>query len=290
MGIKKNRGLGKGLEAIFMENSLQEDNQRTELKISEVEPNKAQARKDFDDEALAELAESISAHGVLQPILVRPIPTGGYQIVAGERRWRASRIAGKTTIPAVIKDINDKLCAQISLIENLQRENLNPVEEAYGFKELIDEYDITQKEIGNLVFKSRVYVTNVLRLLNLPQAVLNMLSNSEITSGHARALLALENPDNIINAAKLVKEKKLSVRETEALVKKLLNSKEKSVKTNKKETVKNNFYSEVELALRDVLGRKINIRNKTKNSGVIEIEFYNEEDLKNITAYFNKKY
>lgn len=288
MGIKKNRGLGKGLEAIFMENSMQEDNERTELKISEVEPNKAQARKEFNEDALAELAESISEHGVLQPILVRPMPTGGYQIVAGERRWRASRIAGKTTIPAVIKDINDKLCAQISLIENLQRENLNPVEEAYGFKELIDEYNITQKEIGNLVFKSRVYVTNVLRLLNLPKEVLNMLSNLEITSGHARALLALENPDNIINAAKLIKEKKLSVRETEALVKKLLNSKNKSEEPSKKSTTRSNFYSEVELALRDVLGRKINIKNKTKNSGVIEIEFYNEEDLKNIAEYFNR--
>ena len=288
MGIKKNRGLGKGLEAIFMENSMQEDNERTELKISEVEPNKAQARKEFNEDALAELAESISEHGVLQPILVRPMPTGGYQIVAGERRWRASRIAGKTTIPAVIKDINDKLCAQISLIENLQRENLNPVEEAYGFKELIDEYNITQKEIGNLVFKSRVYVTNVLRLLNLPKEVLNMLSNLEITSGHARALLALENPDNIINAAKLIKEKKLSVRETEALVKKLLNSKNKSEEPSKKPTTRSNFYSEVELALRDVLGRKINIKNKTKNSGVIEIEFYNEEDLKNIAEYFNR--
>lgn len=288
MGIKKNRGLGKGLEAIFMENSMQEDNERTELKISEVEPNKAQARKEFNEDALAELAESISEHGVLQPILVRPMPTGGYQIVAGERRWRASRIAGKTTIPAVIKDINDKLCAQISLIENLQRENLNPVEEAYGFKELIDEYNITQKEIGNLVFKSRVYVTNVLRLLNLPKEVLNMLSNLEITSGHARALLALENPDNIINAAKLIKEKKLSVRETETLVKKLLNSKNKSEEPSKKSTTRSNFYSEVELALRDVLGRKINIKNKTKNSGVIEIEFYNEEDLKNIAEYFNR--
>lgn len=288
MGIKKNRGLGKGLEAIFMENSLQEDNKRTELKISEVEPNKAQARKEFDDDALAELAQSISAHGVLQPILVRPIPTGGYQIVAGERRWRASRIAGKTTIPAVIKDINDEQCAQISLIENLQRENLNPLEEAYGFKELIDEYNVTQKEIGSLVFKSRVYVTNVLRLLNLPKQVQDMLSNSEITSGHARALLGLENPDNIINAAKLIKEKNLSVRETEALVKKLLSSKDKNSKPKKQAISRNNFYNEVELALRDVLGRKINIKNRTKNSGVIEIEFYNEEDLKNITEYFNK--
>ncbi len=286
MANKKPKGLGKGLEAIFLENTTNiDDRERQELKISEVEPNRAQARKEFDEEMLSELAESIAAHGVIQPILVRPMPNGTYQIVAGERRWRASRMAGKSTIPAVVRDMEDKECAEISLIENLQRENLNPVEEAKGYRSLMDEYEFTQDQVAKVVFKSRPYITNSLRLLNLPDKVLKMLNDSEITSGHARALLPLEDEQKIYEVAKNIKENKLSVRETENLVKKLLNGKKTKIVKNNSRSV---FFDEVEIALRDTLGRKINVRNKNKKSGILEIEFYDEEDLKNIARYFNK--
>ncbi len=288
MSKKNQRGLGKGLEALFVENTTHlsdNENERIELKISEIEPNRAQARKNFDEEMLSELADSISAHGVLQPILVRPMPNGSYQIVAGERRWRASRMAGKSTIPAVIKEMDDRECSELSLIENLQREDLNPVEEAKGYKDLMDEYDFTQEQVAKVVFKSRPYVANSMRLLNLPEKVLQILADNEITVGHARALLPLEDEHKICETADIIKSQNLSVREAEQLVKKLLDgAKNKSVKTKSR----NVFYDEVEIALRDTLGRKIKVKNKNQKSGILEIEFYDEEDLKNIAEYFNK--
>ncbi len=286
MASKKPKGLGKGLEAIFLENVTKvEEQERQELKISEVEPNRAQARKEFDEDMLLELAESIAAHGVIQPILVRPMPNGAYQIVAGERRWRASRMAGKNTIPAVVKDMEDKECAEISLIENLQRADLNPVEEAKGYKALMDEYDFTQEQVAKVVFKSRPYITNSLRLLNLPEKLLQMLSDLDITVGHARALLPLEDKEKMYEIAQKIKENKLSVRDVENIVKKLLEGKKPRLPKSKNRSV---FFDEVEIALRDTLGRKIHVKNKNKKSGVLEIEFYDEEDLRNIAEYFNK--
>ena len=272
--IKKG-GLGKGLDAIFMENESEDKNSTVTLKISEIEPNKDQPRTEFDDKALSELAESIALHGVLQPLLVRPLMYGGYQIVAGERRYRASRMAGLTEVPVVIRELDDRETMELALIENLQRENLTPVEEAKGYKTLMDTYGFTQEEVSSSVGKSRSAVANSLRLLNLPEEVMEMLTDGKLTSGHGRALLALDDPEQIISIAKEIVEKDISVRQTESLVKKLKSEKEKPpVKREKK----SNFFKEVELALNENLGRKISVSQKGEG-GIMTIEFYSQEDL-----------
>ena len=194
MSIKKG-GLGKGLDAIFIENDT-ENKSSVMLKISEIEPSKNQPRTEFDEEALTDLADSIAQHGVLQPLLVRPIAgEDGYQIVAGERRWRASRMAGLTEVPAIIRELSDSEVMEIALIENLQRENLSPIEEALGYKSLIESYSFTQEEVAKTVGKSRAAVANAIRLLSLPQSILNLLSEGSLTAGHARALLSLKSQD-----------------------------------------------------------------------------------------------
>ncbi len=279
----KKSGLGRGLGSLLADNSLEETSgaQSVRLNLMDIEPNKDQARKIFDEAALSELADSIAQHGVLQPLLVRPMIGGGYQLVAGERRWRASRIAGLTQVPVIIKELSDTEAAVISLIENLQREDLNPVEEALGFASLIKDFDLTQEEAAEKVGKSRPAVANALRLLKLPEAVLNMVRENKLSAGHARALAALSDEKLIISTAELIISKGLSVRETEKLVKSL--TKEKNEK--KKISSRNTFFDEVELSLNNSLGRKAKVITKNgKESGTLEIAFYDKDDLARIAS------
>ncbi len=274
----KKGGLGRGLDSLLSDNSLEETSaaQPVILNLMEIEPNKDQARKHFDDDALSELADSIAQHGVLQPLLVRPIIGGGYQLVAGERRWRASRIAGLTQVPAIIKELSDSDAAVISLIENLQREDLNPVEEAFGFASLIKDFNLTQEEAAQRVGKSRPAVANALRLLKLPESVLDLVRENKLSAGHAKALASLSDENLIISTAQTVISKGLSVRETEKLVKSLTAEK----KEKKKVATRNTFFDEVELSLNNSLGRKARVITKNgKESGTLEIAFFDKDDL-----------
>lgn len=277
MAVRKG-GLGKGLDAIFMENATENSNSTITLKISEIEPNRNQPRRDFNDESLTELADSIVQHGVLQPLLVRPLTDGGYQIVAGERRWRACRMAGISEVPVIIRELSDSEMTELALIENLQREDLSPVEEALGYQTLMEHYHFTQEEVSKSVGKSRPAVTNALRLLNLPAEVLAMVSSGELSAGHARTLLAFPNEEAMIVAAKLVIKQGISVRELEKMAKKAV-QKETCKPAGVSFQKRNPFFEEVELSLNEHLGRKVKVSNKTKSKGILEIEFYSEEDL-----------
>lgn len=279
MSVKKG-GLGRGLDAIFMDNESEDRNSTVKLKLSDIEPNRNQPRKEFNEEALAELADSISQHGVLQPLLVRPLPDGGYQIVAGERRWRACRMAGVSEVPAVIRELTESQVMELALIENLQREDLSVIEEAEGYKLLIETYNFTQDEISKSVGKSRPSITNALRILNLPPNILDLLKEGKITAGHARALLSFSNEEEMQRAAKLIVENGLSVREVENIVKRSNKSKRKKRDLGKR----NSFFDEVELALNEHLGRKVKVKNTAKERGSITIEFYNKEDLAQIAS------
>ncbi|MGN0509526.1 MAG: ParB/RepB/Spo0J family partition protein [Ruminococcus sp.] len=272
---KKLGGLGKGLNAIFIENDSEDNNGSVTLKISEIEPNRSQPRKEFDEKALSELAESISKHGLLQPLLVRPLPLGGYQIVAGERRFRACRMAGITEVPVIIKELGDTETMELALIENLQREDLTPIEEALGYQVLIDEHGFSQEEVAQSVGKSRPAIANSLRLLKLPQSILDLVSDGKISAGHARALLTLEDEKLMKELAEEIIKKDLSVRQVEKICK-------QKPKPEKEETPekKPSFYSMVELALNESLGRKIKVsKNKGKQGGILQIEFYSDEEL-----------
>lgn len=285
MALKKG-GLGKGLDLIFMENDTEDRNNTVTLKISEIEPNRTQPRKDFNEEALAELADSIAQHGVLQPLLVRPIATGGYQIVAGERRWRAARMAGVSEVPVVVRELTDGEVMEIALIENLQREDLSAVEEALGYQTLMDTYNLTQEEVSKTVGKSRPTITNALRLLNLPSNILDMVSEGVLSSGHARTLLAFKSFDDMQEAAKLVIEEGMSVRGLERLVKKC-NERLEEKKNQKTPKKRNAFFDEVELALNEHLGRKVRVQCNSKQKGILQIEFYNKDDLQQLVKYFD---
>ena len=273
----KQSGLGKGLSAIFIENDIENKN-TTYLKISDIEPNRNQPRRDFDADALAELAESIAQHGILQPLLVRPIDSLAYQIVAGERRWRASRMAGLKEVPVIIKELTDEEVMEVALIENLQREDLTPIEEARGYKSLMDNYSLTHEQVSKAVGKSRSVITNALRLLTLPEEVVEYISSGKITAGHARALLSLKSEEYILKIAKMIIEKELSVREVEKLCKNLNEADALKPKSNYKMR-KNPFYCEVEVSLKEFLGRKVSVVSKNKNRGILQIEFYNDDDL-----------
>ena len=280
---KKIGGLGKGLSAIFSENDTEDNSEVVTIKISQIEPNRSQPRRSFDEEALQELSESIKAHGVLQPILVRPQIYGGYQIVAGERRYRASRIAGLTEIPAIIRELSDSETMQIALIENLQRQDLSVLEEAKGYRSLIDDYGFSQEDVARTVGKSRSAVANTLRLLGLPEDVTPMLDSGRLSAGHARALLAIEDESAVKHTADKIVKEGLSVRETEALVKKLnsaaLSGGTKPART-KKAASKPALYTEVELSLSEHLGTKVSVSdNKGKGVGELTIEFYNPAEL-----------
>lgn len=277
MAAKKG-GLGRGLDALFADNSIEEiaSTSAVKLKIMDIEPNRDQPRKIFDEDALAELADSIAKHGVIQPLLVRPMPDGSYQLVAGERRWRASRMAGLTEVPVVIKELSDDEAMALALIENLQREDLNAIEEAQGIKALMDTLSLTQDEAAESVGKSRPAVANALRLLKLPDSVIALVSDGKLSPGHARALLGFKDEQDIIETADLIIEKGLTVRDVEKLVKK----RNKEPKAEKPAARRASYYDEVELALTDFLGRKVKVGTKPgKESGVLEIDFFDKDDL-----------
>ncbi len=278
MAPKKKAGLGKGLDALFIDNSTEENGDKL-VNINDIEPKRDQPRKYFDEEALKELADSIAMHGVIQPLLVRPLSDGGYQLIAGERRWRASRMAGLSQVPVVVKEMNDEEAMELALIENLQREDLNPIEEAEGFKLLMDTYSLTQEQAAEKVGKSRPAVANALRLLSLPGAVLDMVKQGIISSGHARTLIPLTDEKLIIKLAEEISQKELSVRETERIVKTLLKPKSEIVK---KKSKRDPYYDECEIAIREELGRKAKINVSRGNKGSIEIEFFSKEDLQSI--------
>ena len=282
----KKGGLGKGLDLIFMENETEDSGGAVSLKIHDIEPNRSQPRHDFNEESLHELADSIAQHGVLQPLLVRPIADGGYQLVAGERRWRASRMAGLTEVPVIIREMSDSEMMQISMIENLQRENLTPVEEAMGYKVLAEEYGLTQDEISKSVGKSRPVIANAMRLLKLPEPVLEMLRTGEISSGHARALLAFEDKELLLKTAQMIQKNDLTVRDVEKFAKK---ANEEKKEPSQPVHSRNSFYDEVEIALKEHLSRKVKVKNsKDGASGTLEIEFYSEEDLAELAKLFDQ--
>lgn len=273
MAVKKG-GLGRGLESLFNENAVDNDGIVT-VKLNDIEPNKAQPRKDFDEEALSELSDSISKHGLLQPIIVRPISNGNYQIIAGERRWRACRMAELDEVPVIIKELDDRQYMEVALIENLQREDLNSVEEALGYRTLMQSYGLTQEQVSESVGKSRSTVANALRLLNLKDAELEALRIGSITAGHARALLSCEN-EELRNRMLLVATNGASVRELEKMS---ATAKKNSVAKAKNEMPKKSFYSEVELSLKAETHRKVKITPTGNGKGTLMIEFYSDDEL-----------
>lgn len=270
---EKKRGLGRGLESLFDENAIDNGGAVT-LRLNDIEPNRDQPRKDFDEAALNELAASIEKHGLLQPIIVRPLASGNYQIIAGERRWRACRIAELSEVPVIIKELDDRQYMEVALIENLQREDLNAVEEALGYKTLIDTYKLTQEQISETVGKSRSAVANALRLLNLTEKELEALKTGKITAGHARALLATED-EALRDRMLLLAMQGVSVRALEGMAK----STKSAAKPKKAKAPKNSFYSEVELSLRSEMHRKVTVTPTTDGKGTITIEFYSDEEL-----------
>ncbi len=268
-------GLGSGLDSLFSDNTTEVQVKKT-LRITEIEPNREQPRKNFSDEAITALAESIRDHGMLQPILVRPMEDGSYRIVAGERRWRAARMLGLDEVPVNIKEMTDTEAAQLALIENLQRENLNPVEEAMGFKELIEKYGMTQDAVAKTIGRSRSSVSNSMRILALPDRILNMVEDGELSLGHAKALLSFENEDLMIATAVKAANGGLTVRQVErAAQKSLENEDEQSEKSNRRI---DNYFVEVELSLKVALGRKVKV-DYGKNKGALTLEFYDKDDL-----------
>ncbi len=279
------KGLGRGIESLFNENSLEEINTSSseKVKLVDIVPNKDQPRKKFNEAALSELADSILQHGVIQPLLVRPLSGGTYQLVAGERRWRASRMAGLKEVPVVIKDLSDEEASVIAMIENLQREDLNAIEEADGIKYLMTKYGLTQEDVSERVGKSRSAVANSLRLLKLPESISEYVRDNVISAGHAKALLPLEDEEKMIQLCNIIIRDNLSVRETEKIVRDMTTEKKQ-----KKKKSRDKFFDEVELSLNDTLKRKIKINNTAKNKGTITIEFFDKEDLKNFVKYFDE--
>ena len=271
-------GLGKGLEALFVDNETEEITPST-LKLTEIEPNREQPRKDFDEKALSELADSIREHGVLQPLLVRPLKDGRYQLSAGERRWRASRMAGLTEVPVIVRDLDDQAAMELALIENLQRTDLNIMEEAAGYRELMERYGMTQEVVAKRVGKSRPAVANALRMLALPEATAKLVREGKLTAGHARALLGLPDPAEIDPLAERVLAEGLSVRETERLVADRKVSPEKKPQPAVKNWGEDSRLKQTVLYLSEYFGRKAQIKAKKDGTGRIVIDFYSKEDL-----------
>ena len=268
-------GLGRGLDALFAQNTLEDGLTTVTLPLDEIIPNKEQPRKQFDEEALADLSASIAQHGVLQPLLVRPMPDGSYQLVAGERRWRASRMAGLTEVPVVVRDMDEQESAELALIENLQREDLNPMEEAIGYRTLMEAYGMTQEQTAQVVNKSRPAVTNALRLLQLPEVVTEMVASGKLAAGHARTVLSFEGEEAQIAAANAAVERGLSVRELEKMAK-ASKTKPRQPKEPKKH---DSFYDEVAIALKETLGRQVKV-NVSGKGGTLQVEFFDAEDLR----------
>ena len=279
---KRTNRLGRGLSALIPDISTEIDKKDIiTIDLKNIYPNQDQPRRVFDEEKIKILSESIKNYGVLQPIVLKPDDKGKYMIIAGERRYRASKLARKSDIPAVIKDIPMKDIMEIALIENLQREELNPIEEALAYRSLIKNYEVTQEEISEAVGKSRPHITNTLRLLNLPQKIMDMIDEGQITAGHGKALLRVNDENLQLELANKVIAEELSVRATEALAKKICEDNIKEVPKKSKE--KDVFIVDVEEKLRNIFGTKVNI-SKGKKKGKIEIEYYNEDDLNNIVS------
>ena len=274
-----NKGLGKGLGALLGESAMQPSAQQSPLllPLQKIEPNRLQPRKSFNEEELSSLADSIRKHGVIQPLTVRLLDTGYYQIIAGERRWRAARMAGLREVPVVIIEADDKKAMELALIENLQRADLTPIEEARGYQQLIGEYGLTQEQVADRVSKSRPAVANAMRLLSLPDELLSMVESGKLTAGHARALLSIKDERQQLAVAQKVVNLQLSVRQTEAMCKKLL----KAVKAPEPKPVEVDYLAECEKTLTRCLGRGVKIVSG-KRKGKIELEYYGQEDLQRL--------
>ena len=287
--MAKSRGLGKGLDALFADQTAvsTEESGITTVRLSEIEPNLSQPRKEFDEEALNELADSIAAHGVLQPLLVRPTKNGMYQIVAGERRWRAARMAGLSEVPALIRELSDEETDQVALIENLQREDLNAVETAEGYRRLMDKYGMTQEQLSEAVGKSRPAVANTLRILNLPKEILPLVSSGKLSAGHAKAILSAPE-EKREELAKIIVSGELSVREAEKMAQKIGKEPKETQKKKKDSFPKDNFYREMQVAMTTELGRPFKITENEKG-GTIELPFYSKEELADFCERILKK-
>ena len=286
MAVKKG-GLGRGLESLFEDAARDVGGPVSTLPLREIEPDKDQPRKDFDEQALSELADSIARHGLLQPIAVRAAAGGAYKIIAGERRWRAARLAGLSEVPVVIKDVTDAEAMELALIENLQREDLDPVEEAMGYRQLMDRCELTQEQTAQKIGKSRSAIANSLRLLNLPDDVLAFLKEGKLSTGHAKVLLGLPDAALQSQAAEAVVGQNLNVRQTEALCKKLA----KPEKPPKPQPLRPALAGEVEYALREVLGSEVKVDYKN-GQGSLTVHFYSDEQLSafaNLLGGYNKE-
>ena len=280
MAVKKKSALGKGLDTLIPQNTKENKEEvvigkELLVKISDIEPNKDQPRKKFDEDALSELADSIKQYGIIQPIVVKKVSNGFYEIIAGERRWRAAKLAGLKEVPVIVKDFTDIEIVEVALIENIQRENLNPIEEAIAYKRLLTEFNLKQDEVAERVSKSRATITNSMRLLNLDPRVQEILIDEMISMGHARALLAIEDGDEQYNLAMKTFDEKLSVREVEKLVK---SRGKEPKKNNKKEEI---VYTDLEEPLKNIFGTKVSVKGNGAK-GKIEIEYYSKEDLERI--------
>lgn len=283
MAGKDRKALGTGLSALFGDISSS-DEEMTFLPLSRIEPREEQPRNVFDEEALQTLADSISRYGVLQPITVRLLDSGYYQIIAGERRWRASRMAGLTEVPVRIIEADDRTTAELALVENLQREDLNPIEEAKGYKTLIEDYGLTQEDAAKSVGKSRPAVSNALRLLNLSPEVLHLVETGDLSAGHARALLSIQNEEIQLQTAKEIMAKALSVRKAEALASKALKKISESEESRQKsDPTEIDYAKEISTLLTKKLGRKVTL-TEGRNSGKIELEFYDADDREMLIA------
>lgn len=294
------RGLGKGLDSMIPKKVVtnekvnsgnkisKEENvsRETLININQIEPNKSQPRKNFNEDAIHELAESIKLYGVIQPLILQK-RNKYYEIIAGERRWRAAKVAGLKEVPAIIKDYSSQEIVEIALIENIQREDLNPIEEAIAFQKLINEFNLKQDEVAERVSKSRTAIANSMRLLKLDQRVQQMLIDDMITSGHARTLITLEDGNLQYQLATKIFDEKLSVRETEKLVKKVLKPKEEKVEKIENETKNLDFiYKDIEEKIKEIIGSKVQVKQKTQDKGKIEIEYYSKDELERIIELF----
>lgn len=277
--MASNKGLGKGLGALLGESAMQSAPQQSPLllPLQKIEPNRLQPRKNFDEEELSALADSIRQHGVIQPLTVRLLDTGYYQIIAGERRWRAARLAGLREVPVVVIEADDKKAMELALIENLQRSDLTPIEEARGYQQLIGEYGLTQEQVADRVSKSRPAVANAMRLLSLPEELVSLVEEGKLTAGHARALLSLKDTRQQLAVAQKIINLQLSVRQTEAMCKKL----SKAVKAPEPKPVEVDYLAECEKTLSRRLGRGVKIVSG-KRKGKIELEYYGQEDLQRL--------
>lgn len=299
MAVRK--GLGKGLDSLILsknEENLEKEKKKdaaenvsheTLVRITKIEPNRAQPRRHFNEDSLQELADSIKQHGVIEPLIVQKRGEG-YAIIAGERRWRAARLAGLKEIPVIVKEYSDQEMFEIALIENIQRENLNPIEEAFAYKKLIEEFKLKQDDVANRVGKSRTAVTNSMRLLKLDERVQQMLIEDMLSSGHARALLTLTDLELQYQTAMKIFDEKLSVREVERLVKKMMEEKPEKPEKKEIDIAANNeaVYRSLEEKLKNIIGSKVMINRKTKDKGKIEIEYYSSEELERIIELMNQ--